>query len=377
MRANKGLAGLIAGDTAVSKVDVTTNSLWYRGYDINELCEKASFLEVAYLLLHKNLPTSTELNLFEGFERENRDIPDAVYTLFKKMPKYSHPMDLLNQGVSILGACDEKNSLGTNSHEDNLRKSMLLLSQMPTIVANSYRISNGLEIVKPNKNLSYSENFISMILGKEVKDSLSVQTFDKSMILYAEHGYNASTFSARVTASTLSDLYSAVSTAIGTLKGPLHGGANEQVMYMLKEIKTVDRARNYTLEKIKNKEKIMGFGHRLYRTGDSRTAVIKKLGKKLAAKLNNHIWHDISDEMEKTMVEEKGIYPNLDFPAASAYYLLGIPIELYTPIFAASRITGWSAHIIEQHNDNRLIRPGCEYIGAASRAVKPISKRGN
>lgn len=377
MRANKGLAGLIAGDTAVSKVDVTTNSLWYRGYDINELCEKASFLEVAYLLLHKNLPTSTELNLFEGFERENRDIPDAVYALFKKMPKYSHPMDLLNQGVSILGACDKKNSLGTNSHEDNLRKSMLLLSQMPTIVANSYRISNGLEIVKPNKNLSYSENFISMILGKEVTDSLSVQTFDKSMILYAEHGYNASTFSARVTASTLSDLYSAVSTAIGTLKGPLHGGANEQVMYMLKEIKTVDRARNYTLEKIKNKEKIMGFGHRLYRTGDSRTAVIKKLGKKLAAKLNNHIWHDISDEMEKTMVEEKGIYPNLDFPAASAYYLLGIPIELYTPIFAASRITGWSAHIIEQYNDNRLIRPGCEYIGPVSRTVKPISKRGN
>ena len=284
-------------------------------------------------------------------------------------------MDLLNQSVSILGSFDEENVLGTNSQEDNLRKSMLLLAKMPTVVANSYRLSQGLDSVKPDESLSYSENFLSMILGKEVKDSLSVKTFDKSMILYAEHGYNASTFSARVTAATLSDLYSAVSTAIGTLKGPLHGGANEQVMYMLKEIKSVDRAKKYTLEKIKNKEKIMGFGHRLYRTGDSRTAVIKKLGKELATKLNIHIWHDISDIMERTMIEEKGIYPNLDFPAASAYYLLGIPIELYTPIFAASRITGWAAHIIEQHNDNRLIRPSCDYIGPNSRTVEPISKR--
>ena len=375
MRANKGLAGLIAGDTSISKVDVSTSSLWYRGYDINELCEKTSFLEVAYLLLNKDLPNASELKSFEEFERANRDIPESLYDLFKKMPKYGHPMDLLNQSVSILGSFDEENILGTNSQEDNLRKSMLLLAKMPTVVANSYRLSQGLDSVKPDENLSYSENFLSMILGKEVKDSLSVKTFDKSMILYAEHGYNASTFSARVTAATLSDLYSAVSTAIGTLKGPLHGGANEQVMYMLKEIKSVDRAKKYTLEKINNKEKIMGFGHRLYRTGDSRTAVIKKLGKELATKLNIHIWHDISDIMERTMIEEKGIYPNLDFPAASAYYLLGIPIELYTPIFAASRITGWAAHIIEQHNDNRLIRPSCDYIGPNSRTVEPISKR--
>ena len=375
MRANKGLAGLIAGDTSISKVDVSTSSLWYRGYDINELCEKTSFLEVAYLLLNKDLPNASELKRFEEFERANRDIPESLYDLFKKMPKYGHPMDLLNQSVSILGSFDEENILGTNSQEDNLRKSMLLLAKMPTVVANSYRLSQGLDSVKPDESLSYSENFLSMILGKEVKDSLSVKTFDKSMILYAEHGYNASTFSARVTAATLSDLYSAVSTAIGTLKGPLHGGTNEQVMYMLKEIKSVDRAKKYTLEKIKNKEKIMGFGHRLYRTGDSRTAVIKKLGKELATKLNIHIWHDISDIMERTMIEEKGIYPNLDFPAASAYYLLGIPIELYTPIFAASRITGWAAHIIEQHNDNRLIRPSCDYIGPNSRTVEPISKR--
>ena len=375
MRANKGLAGLIAGDTAISKVDVSTSSLWYRGYDINELCEKTSFLEVAYLLLHNDLPNIAQLKSFEEFEKENRDIPDILYDLFKSAPKYGHPMDLLNQSVSILGTVDEKNILGTNSQEENLIKSMLLISKMPTVVANSYRLSQGLKAVKPDKNLSYSENFLSMILGKEVKDSLSVKTFDTSMILYAEHGYNASTFSARVTAATLSDLYSAVSTAIGTLKGPLHGGANEQVMYMLKEIGSADRAEKITLEKIRNKEKIMGFGHRLYRTGDSRTGVMKRLGKELATKLDVSIWHDISDIMEKTMIEEKDIYPNLDFPAASAYYLLGIPIELYTPIFAASRVTGWAAHIIEQHNDNRLIRPSCDYVGPSARNVQSILKR--
>lgn len=375
MRANKGLAGLIAGDTAISKVDVSTSSLWYRGYDINELCEKTSFLEVAFLLLCEKLPNLKEFQEFEAFERAHRDIPDSLYELFKTMPSYSHPMDLLNQSVSILGSFDEKNILGSNSKEENLRKAMRLLAKMPTVVANSYRLSQGLTPVKPNKSLSYSENFLSMITGTETKDPLSVKTFDTSMILYAEHGYNASTFSARVTAATLSDLYSAVSTAIGSLKGPLHGGANEQVMYMLKEIESVERAKDYTLKKINKKEKIMGFGHRLYRTGDSRTAVMKKLGKALAAKLNIHIWHDISDIMEATMIEEKNIYPNLDFPAASAYYLLGIPIELYTPIFAASRITGWAAHIIEQHNDNRLIRPSCDYIGPNARTVEPISKR--
>ena len=375
MRANKGLAGLIAGDTTISKVDVTTNSLWYRGYDINELCEHTSFLEVAYLLLHEDLPTFNQLKEFETFERANRKIPKSMYGAFKNMPPHAHPMDLLKIGVSILGSFDKENNLGSNTHEENLRKAMLLLSKMPTVVANSYRISKGLEPVEPDSDLSYSENFLSMILGEKTNDPLSVKTLDNSLILYAEHGYNASTFSARVTAATLSDLYNAVSSAIGTLKGPLHGGANEQVMYMLQEIETPERAREYTLKKIENKEKIMGFGHRLYRTGDSRTEVIKKLGQQLAEQKGITKWHEISSIMEETMIAEKKIYPNLDFPAATAYYLLGIPIELYTPIFAASRITGWAAHILEQHDDNRLIRPGCEYIGPTARKVKPIAQR--
>ncbi len=375
MRANKGLAGLIAGDTTISKVDVGTNSLWYRGYDINDLCSKTSFLEVAYLLLNEDLPTSQQLNEFQKFERTNRSIPKAMYTIFENMPKNSHPMDLLKMGVSMLGSFDKENNLGSNSHEQNLRKAMLLLSKMPTVVANSYRISQGQTPVEPDPELSYSENFLSMILGEKISDPLSIKTLDNSLILYAEHGYNASTFSARVTAATLSDLYNAVSSAIGTLKGPLHGGANEQVMYMLQEIGTPDKAKQYTLDKINSKEKIMGFGHRLYRTGDSRTAVIKNLGEQLAEQKGIKKWHEISSIMEETMIEEKKIYPNLDFPAATAYYLLGIPIELYTPIFAASRITGWAAHILEQHDDNRLIRPGCEYIGPTSRKVKPISER--
>ena len=338
-------------------------------------CSKTSFLEVAYLLLNEDLPTSQQLNEFQKFERTNRSIPKAMYTIFENMPKNSHPMDLLKMGVSMLGSFDKENNLGSNSHEQNLRKAMLLLSKMPTVVANSYRISQGQTPVEPDPELSYSENFLSMILGEKISDPLSIKTLDNSLILYAEHGYNASTFSARVTAATLSDLYNAVSSAIGTLKGPLHGGANEQVMYMLQEIGTPDKAKQYTLDKINSKEKIMGFGHRLYRTGDSRTAVIKNLGEQLAEQKGIKKWHEISSIMEETMIEEKKIYPNLDFPAATAYYLLGIPIELYTPIFAASRITGWAAHILEQHDDNRLIRPGCEYIGPTSRKVKPISER--
>ena len=253
MRANKGLAGLIAGDTSISKVDVSTNSLWYRGYNINDLCENATFLEVAYLLLHDDLPNHQQLEDFKDFEKANREIPNELYEMFEKMPQTAHPMDLLKQGVAMLGSFDKENILGTNSHNQNLRKAMLLLAKIPTIVANSYRLSQGLAPIKPNKDLSFSENFLSMILGKEINDELSIKTLDKSLI-YAEHGYNASTFSARVTAATLSDLYGAVSSAIGTLKGPLHGGANEQVMYMLLEIDSPEKAKEAILEKLNQRK---------------------------------------------------------------------------------------------------------------------------
>ncbi len=373
--APKGLAGVIVDDSSISKVDVEINQLIYRGYDMKELTEKSYFLEVAYLLLHGELPKKKELDEFLLFEREHREIPEEVYNIYKSVPKYAHPMDSLRLGVTFLGILDKHNTLGDTSREETRAKAKNLLAKIPTLIANGYRVSHGMPVVKPRKDLDFSRNFLHMITGKDTLDDLVVKTFDVTMILYAEHGFNASTFAGRVTASTLSDYYSAVASAIGTLKGPLHGGANEQVMYMLQEIGNKDTAAAYIKDKLAKKDKIMGFGHRLYRTGDSRTPIIKELGWNLAKKLGNTRWNEIADVVEETMKTEKNIFPNLDFPTATAYYLMGIPIELYTPLFAASRITGWSAHIIEQFENNRLIRPGSRYVGPAKRNYIALEKR--
>lgn len=375
MVAKKGLEGLIADDSAVSRVDVENKRLIYRGYDINDLCAKSDFLEVAYLLLCGELPTAAQYEEFRDFERNNREVPELVYETLKKVPASAHPMDYLRLGVSLTALFDEENELGRNSHEDNLRKAKLLLAKMPTLVANGYRAVNGKPVIRPRSDMEYSRNFLYMLRGDAKVDDLMVKVFDVAHILYAEHTFNASTFSARVTASTLSDFYSAVVSAIGTLKGPLHGGANEQVMYMLQEIGEPSKAKAYMLNALAKKAKIMGFGHRVYRFGDSRTEIIKKLGLELAAKLGDTKWHDIEKIMEEVMKEEKNIFANLDFPTAPAYFLLGIPIELFTPVFAASRVSGWGAHIIEQHDNNRLIRPSCRYVGPAPRPFVERSRR--
>ncbi len=371
----KGLAGVVVDDSAISKVDVEINQLIYRGYDIQSLTIESFFLEVAYLLLYGELPKKKDLDAFLLFEKENREVPEKIYNLYKSVPKYAHPMDSLRLGVTMLGILDKENILGDINKEKIFQKAKNLLSKIPTLIANGYRISHGLPVVSPRKDLDYSENFLRMITGIDINDDDIVKTFDVTMILYAEHGFNASTFAGRVTASTLSDYYSAVASAIGTLKGPLHGGANEQVMYMLQEIGTKDKAQKYITDTLAKKDKIMGFGHRLYRTGDSRTPIIKDLGWKLARKLGNTKWHEIADVVEETMKQKKDIFPNLDFPSATAYYLMGIPIELYTPLFAASRITGWSAHLIEQFENNRLIRPSSNYTGPEKRAYVVIDKR--
>ncbi|MFT5171249.1 MAG: 2-methylcitrate synthase/citrate synthase II [Candidatus Marinamargulisbacteria bacterium] len=373
---SKGLIGVIADESRVSKVNVEESQLYYRGYNINDLVEKSSFVEVAYLLLNEDLPTPNQLTEFVEAERSLRDLPDELYAILADLPPQSHPMDVLRLGVNYLGLIDDENILGDTSHESNLRKARLLFSKAPTILANGYRLMNGLGAVKPDPGLSYTENFLSMMLGRQIEDPLQVKVFDASLILYAEHGFNASTFSARITASTLSDYYSAISSAIGTLKGPLHGGANEHVMTLLQEAGTKENAVPYIRQKLANKEKIMGFGHRLYRSGDSRVRTIKELGLELADQVGVHKWHEIAQAMEDFMISEKKIYPNLDFPSAIAYYLLGIPIPLYTPIFVASRLTGWTAHILEQHDDNRLIRPGCQYVGHEKRPVPLLSERG-
>jgi 2-methylcitrate synthase/citrate synthase II len=375
MKAKKGLEGLIADESAISSVDIEKKSLLYRGYNINDLCAKSSFLEVAYLLLYGELPKRAQLDEFEAYERDNREIPDAVYETFRKIPAHTHPMDYLRLGVSMVALFDERNKYGDNTHEENLRKARWLLAKMPTIVANSYRAVHGQEIKRPRKEYSFTQNFLYMLRGQPVTDELMIRTFDTTLMLYAEHGFNASTFSARVTASTLSDFYSAVDAAIGTLKGPLHGGANEQVMYMLQEIGEPEKAEAYMLDALAKKKKIMGFGHRLYRKGDSRSEIIKNLGYKLGQKLGITKWHEICQILEDTMMREKGIYTNLDFPVAPSYYLMEIPIDLYTPIFASSRLTGWAAHIIEQHDNNRLIRPSSEYVGPKSRDYVDIQHR--
>ncbi len=375
MRAKKGLEGLIADDSAISYVDVKNERLIYRGFDIDTLCEESHFVEVAYLLLYGELPTINQLKEFEIFERDNREIPDIVYETLRKIPKNTHPMDYLRIGLSLTSLYDENNILGENSHEDNLRKAKLSFAKLPNLVANCYRAVHGMEIIKPNSSYSYTQNFLYMLRGTQITNEFMIKAFDTTLMLYAEHGFNASTFSARVTASTLSDFYSAVDAAIGTLKGPLHGGANEQVMYMLQEIDDPSKAEAYVLNSLANKKKIMGFGHRLYINGDSRAEIIKVLGYKLAKSLSDTRWHDLAKIVEDTMMREKKIFTNLDFQIAPIYYLMEIPIDLYTPIFAASRVIGWAAHIIEQHDNNRLIRPDCEYIGPKNREYIDITKR--
>ncbi|WP_258104983.1 citrate/2-methylcitrate synthase [Marinoscillum sp. MHG1-6] len=374
-KAKKGLDGIIADDTHVSHVEVEEKRLHYFGYDINDLCANCSFEEVTYLMLHGELPNWMQLKDYQQVEAHNRNLPTELVEILQRTPKYGHPMDYLKLGVDYLGIADDHNKVGENSLAINLRKALWLIPKLPTLVANSYRITHDMPLVLPDHSKSFSENFLYMMRGKEAENELEIKLLEASLILYAEHSFNASTFTSRVVASTLSDYYSAISAAIGALKGPLHGGANEQVMHMLLEIGSVDKAEAFLRDKIANKAKVMGFGHRIYRKGDSRVGIMTEMGKELAEKKGLTKWHDISAVLEKIMVEEKGIFPNLDFPAATAYYLLDIPIELYTPIFVVARITGWTAHIIEQHEDNRIIRPEANYIGPAKRTVNPLKSR--
>lgn len=372
IRVPKGLAGVIADDTSISKVMPDTNSLTYRGYAVQDLCELCSFEEVAYLLVKGELPNENQYKEFQAKERKYRDVSSELLSVVSHFPEKAHPMDTLRTGVSFLGMEDSR--IWDNDLETSLDKYIGLLARIPVIVAASYRHSQGKEFIAPDKNLSLSENFFYMCFGKVPAPEV-VKAFDVSLILYAEHSFNASTFTARVITSTVSDIYSAVCGGIGALKGPLHGGANEQVMHMLKEIDDPSIARQWMLDALKNKRKIMGFGHRVYRSGDSRVPTMTKYAEKMAAFTGGEKWMEISRILRDTMIEQKNIYPNLDFPAGPAYYMMGFEIDMFTPIFVMARITGWTAHILEQTADNRLIRPLSEYVGPAQREVKELSKR--
>lgn len=371
----KGLEGVVVDTTSISKVMPEINALVYRGYPVQDLAENCRFEEVAYLLWEGDLPNKTQLEAFEKQERHHRGISENLLAIIDKFPPKAHAMDVLRTGLSFLGMEeDEGQGPWDNSEGANKEKALKVLAKIPTIIAAGYRHRIGKDFIPPKDNLSLSENFFHMCFGK-VPDAQVVRAFDVSLTLYAEHSFNASTFTSRVIASTTSDLYSATVGAVGALKGPLHGGANEQVMYVLKEIGHPSKAKQWLLNALKEKRKIMGFGHRVYRKGDSRVTTMKKYTKILGEFKGEAKWQDISDILEQTMIEEKGIYPNLDFPVGPAYYLMGIEIDMFTPIFVMARTTGWSAHIIEQLADNRIIRPLSQYTGPAERKVKALEDR--
>ncbi len=368
-----GLEGVIAGESALSRIDIDINRLILYGYDLVELTENASYEEVAYLLLYGELPTVAELAEFNQQLRSQRDLPGPVVDLLRSAPVNAHPMDLLRTAVSSLAFFDAETP--DNSHDANVRKAERLLAKIPTALAYGYRFSQGLEPVAPDTELDHAANLLYMLRG-EAPPAYEVEVMNTSLILYAEHGYNASTFTARVVASTLADMYAAITAAIGALHGPLHGGANEAAMHMLLEIDSPAAAEQWVLDALAQKKKIMGFGHREYKSGDSRVPKMKKVGRQIAAAIGDTKWPDLADVVEETMMREKGIFPNVDFPCAYTYYMMGIPIPLYTPIFVASRVVGWAAHVIEQHDANRLIRPNHIYTGPEHRAFVALGDRG-
>ncbi len=370
-----GLAGVMTDDTAVSKVVPETNSLTYRGYAVQDLATQCRFEEVAYLIWNGELPNRAQLHAFEKEERSLRGLSDDLIAVMKRFPKEAHPMATLRTAVSFLGLEDK--DVGDHATDKLYERSMRLFAKIPQIVATDYRLRNGLEPIAPDNSLRFSENFFHMCFGKVPAPEV-IKCFDISMTLYAEHSFNASTFTARVIASSLSGIYSAVTGAIGSLKGPLHGGANEAVMHMLQEVGTAKNAKAWMLDALATKKKIMGFGHRVYRSGDSRVPTMTEAYKKMVDILDSdearEYW-EMSRILDETMVAEKGIYPNLDFPAGPSYYLMGFEIPMFTPIFVMSRITGWTAHIREQLEDNKLIRPLSNYIGEAQRPVVPMAER--
>jgi citrate synthase len=370
--ATKGLEGVTAASSSISSIE--NGVLTYRGYSIDDLAENASFEEVIYLLWHGKLPTYTELKDFQSELIENIDIPNELIEYqMKSFPiENVHPMTMLGIAVSTLAIFDEE--ANTTNEEANYRKAIRLQAKIPTIVAALARVREGLEPVKPKRRLSLAGNFLYMLTGK-VPDETSEKAFDKALVLHADHEFNASTFAARVCIGTLSDLYSGATVAIGTLKGPLHGGANEAVMKMLREIGEVNQVESYIQNAFENKNKIMGFGHRVYKNGDPRAKFLREMSMQLAKITGESKWYDMSVKIEKLVKEEKELLPNVDFYSASVYHSLGINQDLFTPIFAISRMSGWLAHIMEQYTDNRLIRPRSEYIGEKNRTYLPIHHR--
>lgn len=366
----KGLEGITALSSEICSI--IDGVLTYRGYNIDDLAEQSTFEEVAFLLWYNHLPNQEELAAHRKALQENAAISDQLIHQIRLYPKNTHPMTTLRTAVSALSMFDEE--VEVNTPEANQRKAIRLTAKIPTIIAAIARIRDGLEPIAPRTDLGLVANFLYMLHGKEQSD-VAVQALDKVLILQADHELNASTFAARVTAATLADMYSSVTAAIGALKGPLHGGANEQVMVMLREIGSPENTEPYILDKLNNKQKIMGFGHRVYKNGDPRAKHLREMSKRLGQQHGDTKWYEISETVEQLVTTNKGLKPNVDFYSATVYHYLDLSEDLFTPLFAMSRITGWTTHIMEQYKDNRLIRPRADYVGKRDQKYVPIEKR--
>jgi citrate synthase len=369
----RGLEGVVANESSICYVFGEEGRLIYRGYDINDLADHSTFEETAYLLLYGDLPTRDQLKGFAADLKAMQKLDRVVQRVIRDAPLNANPMDVLRTAVSASVFVDPDR--GNIGREAESRKAIRLIAQLPTMVAMFHRLRNDQKPLSPRRGLSLAANFLYMVSG-DVPDKDAEHAFDVALILHADHELNASTFAARVIAATLADVHGAVTGALAALAGPLHGGANTEVMKMLLEIQAPERAETWIREALAQKRKIMGFGHRVYRTEDPRAAHLRRIADELGRTAGQQHWSAIQRTIEDVMKREKGLYCNVDFYSASMYYVMGIPLDLYTPIFAVSRVSGWCAHVLEQHADNRLIRPRAEYVGHMDRRWVPVRKRG-
>lgn len=370
--ASAGLRGVVAAQSAIGDVNGEQGILIYQGYDIHDLAENSTFEEVIFLLWNGRLPKKDELDELNSKIRANYDIPKELVQAMEAFPKSADPMDVLRTAVSMLDFYDE--GAHDTTREGALTAAIKLTAQIPTIVTTWESIRNGKEITPPDKNLCIAEHFLYTLRGEKAEAD-EVRMFDIALILHADHELNASTFTTRVIAGTLADMYGAVTGGIAALSGPLHGGANTNVMKTLLEVGEVENVDQWLEDQLAAKKKIMGIGHAVYKTEDPRATWLRKFSKQMGEKTGNMKWYDMSQKIEKSMFEKKGMYPNVDFYSASTYYLMGIPLDQYTPIFAVSRISGWTGHILEQYSNNKLIRPRAEYIGKRDQKYVPIEER--
>ncbi len=367
-----GLRGVAAASSSISDVNGEKGELIYQGYNIHELATESNFEEVVFLLWNKRLPTAAELEELRKSLRANYALPKEIIGLMKQFPREADPVDVLRTTISALEFYDPHARDG--SREASVKTAIRLTAQFPTVVAASDRIRKGLEPIAPDPELDIAANFLYMLNG-EVPSADDARVFDAALILHADHELNASTFTARVVAGTLADMYAAVTAAIGALSGPLHGGANTNVMKMLLEIRSLENVESYIERALAEKRKIMGFGHAVYKTEDPRATHLRRFSEQVGKQAGDTKWYEMSRKVEEVIMREKGLFPNVDFFSASTYYMMGIPLDLYTPIFAVSRIAGWTGHVLEQYADNKLIRPRAEYIGERDQKYIPINER--